>query len=244
MRSRLGTAVAWTLDTLRRAARSPSAWGLAVCGLVAGWAGIALSVLALGAAEAQAASLLLATGQAWAVILVLWVLTRLLEEDRASAFTAASDAARPGRGGRLLGRWGGSVLAAAPTAALVASLPGWIAGAPAPNFLCLFLTSIVLAAVAGAWALLVGGAGGGPWPFLVVLGLWAVGHLPFGAPGVLGGRVGRVVGAVLPGPLPAAPSAGSLLGSALVVAGLLLLALAIATRGMPVPAARLPARTE
>jgi hypothetical protein len=81
-----------------------------------------------------------------------------------------------------------------------------------------------------AWGTLLGCRGGGG---LVVAGgcaLWFLGHLPWGSPSFAAGPLGRALGAWLPGPVAPAEGLSHAAFAVAAVAGLLLLALALAPR--------------
>jgi hypothetical protein len=221
--------IAHAIDTVRRAVRGPSLWVLTGLGLVAGWSAAGLAILALGRGHAQAAGIVGETSRAFAVLVVLFVLARTLEQDRRSQLTTALDATRPGRVGRLAGRWGGAALVGLSVSAFLHACLGLTAGLEAAEWLYLYSTSIVVVLLGAGWGLLLAGAFHGGGVVLAGLLAWFLGHLPWGTAGLLEGPTGRALAALLPGPRTTigAPSA---LAAAV---GLLLLALAL--QGRPTP---------
>ncbi len=218
--------IAHAIDTVRRTLRGPSLWVLAGLGLAAGWSAAALAILALGRGHAQATGIVVETSRAFAVLAVLFVLARTLEQDRRSQLTTALDCTRPGRLGRLAGRWGGAVLVGLGLGALLQAGLGATAGLGWGTWLSLYSTTILVVLLGAGWGLLLAGFFPGGGVVLAGLSAWFLGHLPWGEAGLLEGPVGRAMAALLPGPrtLEAAPSA---LAAA---AGLLLLALALQAR--------------
>jgi hypothetical protein len=179
--------ISLVLDTVRRALRAPGTAVLLALGLLAGWAGFALAILALGEAESQAGEVVAGTASAWAALLTLQALARVLDQDAAAALTPAVDATAPGLLGRLLGRWGGSILVGlGGSAALGTAL---IAFSPAPwaGLLSLYSTTLSTALLAGSWGLVLGVLAG---PRAILGGgllLWVLGHVPWRAASLLPG---------------------------------------------------------
>ena len=210
---------AYLLSTWTSAWRLPALWVLAALGFGATAAGLSLSILALEHDEVGAQRLLQETAQVTAALAVLWLLARTLEADTRSGFCVAADQTLGGLGARLWGRYCGCLLAGA-----AASLPALVAGTAwtEADPLWLLSTTIVSAALLGAWALVLWALGlGGVALLLVGGGLWLLGHLPWGAVG-WGGEAGRWVGAWMP---PGLNAEGRLAPAALgALAGLLLLA--------------------
>lgn len=221
--------IAHTLDTLRRSLHGPTLWVLAGLGLAAGWSAAGLAILALGRGHSQAAGIVGETSRAFAVLTVLFVLARTLDQDRRSQLTVALDVTKPGRTGRLLGRWGGAVLAGLALAALLSLLLGWTAGLPGTALLSLYSATIAPVLLGAGWGLLLAGLFPGGGMVLAGLLTWFLGHLPWGRAGLLEGIWGQALGAVLPGPR--AP--GAVPAALLAAAGLVALALAVQLRPTP-----------
>jgi len=223
---------AHALDTVRRALRGPTVWVLAGIGLLAGWGGSGLALLALGEGHAQVPGIVGETSHAFAVLATLLVLAGALEEDRRSArFTLALDCTAPGPAGRLLGRWAGAaVLGLALGAFLQVALGLTLGLDPQPGvWLRLYYTTIVVVLLAAGWGLLLSAAFAGGGVVLAGLLAWFLGHLPWGEAGALEGPAGRAVAALLPGPRPPAAAVSAFAAAA----GLLLLALALRARPAP-----------
>jgi hypothetical protein len=218
--------IALAADTLRQALRSPGPWVLLAVGALVGVLGLDLAVLALGAAEAQSAELALATSLTTATLATLWVLGRALDEDRRSPLVRSVDAAVPGVGGRLLGRWAGAVLAGSLVGACLLGLLLGLGGQawPGPGYLYVAIVSAEL--LVGAWGLLLARSGSGTTALLAGALLWMLGHLPWGSPGLLPGLAGRTLGTLLPGPHVAERGVAGVAAALLSVLGLLLLAAA------------------
>ncbi len=212
--------------TLRSAIRSPVSWTLLALGAFVGWFAAASAILALTEVGRQALPLTLSTAQLVGVLLVLWLVGRGLDEDRHSGFAQAADAAAPGPGGRLLGRWAGATMAGGALAVLTALLISTSNTVPRPPAILLLSTSICAAGHVGAWALLLSTFWRGGGGTMAVFLLWILGHLPWGVAPFVEGRLGRTVGALLPGPVNA-ESAATVGYTSAAVAGLLLLALAL-----------------
>lgn len=221
--------IAHAIDTVRRALRGPSVWVLAALGLVAGWSAAGLAILALGRGHAQAMGIVAETSRAFAVLATFFVLARTLDQDRRSQLTTALDATRPGRLGRLAGRWGGAVAVGLALGGFLHAGLGATAGLPASQWLPLYYTTIFVVLLGAGWGLLLAGAFPGGGVVLAGVLTWFLGHLPWGEAGLMEGPVGRALAALLPGPRSsaAAPSAVA------AAAGLLLLALAL--QGRPGP---------
>lgn len=217
------------MDTVRRALRGPSVWVLAGLGLVAGWSAAGLAILALGRGHAQAVGIVAETSRAFAVLAVLFVLARTLDQDRRAHLTVALDAARPGRIGRLAGRWGGAALVGLLLGALLHAVLGTTLGLTPGEWLYLYFTSIVVILLGAGWGLLLAGLFPGGGVVLAGLLAWFLGHLPWGAAGLLEGPIGRAFAAVLPGPRGPAATPSALAAAA----GLL--AVALALQGRPAP---------
>ena len=212
--------------TLKSAWRSPMAWSLLVLGGLTGWFATSAAILALDDAGAQSQPLTLSTAQLVGVLLALWLTGRSLDEDRHSGFAAAADAAQPGPGGRLLGRWLGATLAGGGLALLTATAIAAVARVEQPPVLLLLSTSIMAPAVVSAWAVLLGNVWRGAGATLTVFLLWLLGHLPWGVAPYLDGLFGRLVGGILPGPRTAG-TIDTLGYTSAAVAGLLLVTLAL-----------------
>ena len=218
---------AYASATLRHALRSPVSWVLLALGVFFGWFALTAAVLAIDDVSRQAASIGSSTAHLAAALLTLWVLGRSLEEDRHSGFAAAADASRAGPRGRVLGRWVGAALAGALLGVGVALAIALTTRLPSTPLILLLSTSIQVSAMVGAWAVLLGSLWRGGGAMLAALVLFVLGHLPWGSPAFLAGRVGFALGTWLPGPR----SSGGLdsLGyTSLAVAGLLLVSLASA----------------
>jgi hypothetical protein len=182
----------------------PATWVIPVLGGLAGWFGISLGILTLGDVEPQARELAETTGQGVAALLVGWLLARHLDEDARSGFAVAAEQTGPGLEGLLLGRWAGSILTAFPLAALAGLALGPTGGEDGPWALHLVIATMSVALLAGAWGLLLGAWGGGLLVVLGGMGLWLLGHLPWGSPSWLPGPAGDLLRAWLPGPRPLA----------------------------------------
>jgi len=212
--------------TLKSAARSPVGWTLLAAGGFAGWFAAAAAILALTEVGGQALPLTMGTAQLVGVLLAIWLVGRGLDEDRHSGFAQAADAAAPGPAGRVLGRWMGASLAACLLSVLTACLIATSESVNQPPYLLLLSTSSFAAAHVAAWTLCLGTIWRGGGAGMAVFLLWVLGHLPWGIEPFLAPGPGRLVSALLPGPVNAGtPSALGYTSAA--VAGLLLLTLAL-----------------
>jgi hypothetical protein len=216
----------FALATLRSSLKTWTVWLILAFAVAAGWLALEVSVLALGESESQAPELILTTAQAFGALLALWVAARHLDDDGRAGFTAAADQSRPGPAGRILGRWLGAAVAGSVGGLLVhIALSGRVE--PSIHLHCAI---VMPPATLSAWGTLLGCRGGGG---LVVAGggaLWFLGHLPWGSPSFAEGPLGRTVGAWLPGPVPLSGALAHAGHAAAGVAGLLLLAVALAPR--------------
>jgi len=216
------------LDTLRRALRHPGTWLLVLLGAFVAWCGLSLGILALGNKAIQARAVVVATAQTFAVLATLWVLALALEQDAGSDLALAADCTAPGRAGRFLGRWAGSVVVGACVGLILQAglqtATGKDIGAP----ISLYFAIIVVSAFSGAWGLLLGAVGGSGQVLLPGLLIWVAGHLPWGSPALLPGWSGHALAAWLPSPIPPrGQAAGSLASSTLAILGLLALGIAV-----------------
>ena len=219
--------------TLKEAVLSPVSWGLCVMGAFFGWFATAVAILAVAEIESQSRELIESTSQLFGALLTLSLIGRSLEEDSSSGFALAGDATRGGPRGRLLGRWLGAVLAGIATTLLVALLITAAGTIKAPELFYLLYTTILTMSLVGAWSTLVSSQWGGAAGALVTLLLWVLGHFPWGTDPFLGGGLGRALGAWLPGPQMASIRLQWLGYTPAAVAGLLLLALALARPAEP-----------
>jgi hypothetical protein len=219
------TVAAYFADTVRQAWRLPAVWVLTGLGLLTGWLGFEVAILALGEGGSQAADLVAATSQTTAALAVVWVLGRLADHDREPGFAVAAAAAAPGQAGRLIGRLLGSLV----TGAMVAAVIQVVLGLLGPNidqWILLYIASLESTAVAGAWSLLLSSFLRSGASTLTSLLAWGAGHLPWGAAGLLEGGAGTALGALLPGPRSPAEWASALGYTCAATAGAVLLALA------------------
>lgn len=191
---------AYALATWRQGYRSPFTWILAALAVFVGWFGTTAAVLAIREVGDQGIPLLLSTSHLAAVLLAIWLVGRSIEEDRHAGFAAAADAAAPGPAGRLLGRWLGASAAGTALALVVGYVTATSSALPWPPGILLLITNIQVAALAAAWALLLGTLWQSGGAMVVVLLLWILGHLPWGVAPFLEGAPGRAVAAWLPGP--------------------------------------------
>jgi hypothetical protein len=224
----------YAADTIRQALRGPGPWVLAAVGVLAGWGGIGMAVLALGSRDAQSAQnaqIVTSTGQVFGAIAALWVLASRLDDDRSSGFRIAADALGPGVTGRLAGRWLGASLLGVALAALVQAGLLLLTGAPAEGgalYLC--LTTIEAVPLLAAWGLLLACLGRGAAVVLMGFVLLVLGHLPWGAPELAPGLPGTLLRAWLPGPRAPEMATHLLASTALATAGVLLLGLLFGAR--------------
>ncbi|MGE0192397.1 MAG: hypothetical protein AB7T63_10190 [Planctomycetota bacterium] len=222
--------VAHALASLRFLWRAPMSWGLSALGVFLGWVGVAFAVLALHDEPARRAQVVASSAALAAAMLVLWSLARLLAEDRRSGFALAADAAAPGPGGRVLGRWLGCTVGATMAAAAASLLAGAVARAPMAQTLYLCCAYSVPLGLLGAWATLLAAPLGPGRAAGVGAVLFVLGHLPWGRDPLAQGALGRGVGALLPRPpLLEAPLQGAPAGL-LASVGLALLAALVAER--------------
>lgn len=223
---RMVAMLAYALATLRNAMRSPLTWVLLGLGTFFGWFAMALAVLALDEAGAQAGPLTLSTAHLAGVFLTLWLVGRSMDEDRTSGFAAAADVTPAGPMGRLLGRFLGAVAAGSAVALGVGLLIALTTNDAALSTTYLLYTSSLACLQVGAWGVLLGTLWRGGGATLAAFLLWLLGHLPWGAEPFLAGPAGRALGAWLPGPRTTVGLEGMGYTSA-AVAGLMLLALAL-----------------
>ncbi len=218
------------VDTLWRAVRRPGPWLVLLLGVGAGWLGLELAVLALGDRQAQATEVASTTGVAFGALLALWVLASTFEENRrAPGWRDMILVTRPGRAGRLLGQWAGATLLGALGGAAV-SLGLGISATGSPGSLLLYITIIVQVLHVGAWGLVLGTTWAGGAVVVGGLGLWVLGHLPWGTAGLLPGGPGRALAAVLPGGALETIAPSALAAGLLACGGLLALALGTTSR--------------
>lgn len=221
---------AHALASLRFVWRTPMSWGLGALGVFVGWFGVALAVLALHDDPNRRAQVVASSAALTTSLLVLWCLARLLGEDRRSGFALAADAAGPGPGGRMLGRWLGCSVGAAVLGVMATLLAGWLAHAPIGSSLYLSSAYSVSILLLAAWTALLSPLVGPGRAAAAGGALYLLGHLPWGRAPLGEGLPGRIVGALLPrpplveSPLEAAPA------SLLAAAGLALLAALVAER--------------
>ena len=213
------------LDTLRRSARRPALWSLVGLGLALGWAGLHLGVLALGDDPRRTAALVLSTGQATAALLGLWCLGRTLGEDASAELAVAADCTAPGRAGRFLGRSLGAWALASAGGILVGLVTSAGAASDASD-LSMYFAIIVSGALIVGWGACLAALGGAALVLPGGLVLWLAGHLPWGGEALLPGPVGRILHALLPGPIFADTLKGRVPSVALVVLGLTVLVIA------------------
>jgi hypothetical protein len=173
-------------------------WGIAVLGVLAGWGGFSLSILALGEMESQEREVALSTAHAFGVLAALWVAAIQGAEDTATGFAVAAGCARPGVLGRLLGR----ALGAASVGIVVVYmiLAGLAQATWALGSIQLLIATTWVVLSISAWGLLFAASGRAGVAVLCGLVLWVLGHLPWGSADLLPGSAGRALGAWLPGP--------------------------------------------
>lgn len=186
--------------TLRFALRTPMTWSLMLAAGVAGWFAATFDILALEESASASAGVIAATAQFAGALVVAWLVVRTLDEDSESGWTAAVDVTAPGFRVRHLGRWAGSVVAAALTALGAIILSSLATGTELASLISLSITTIVAIALVGAWAALLSARWRGGAVVLVVLLIWFAGHLPWGHASFAPGWPGRVLRAWLPAP--------------------------------------------
>lgn len=221
------------IATLRASARLPATWLIPGIGVLVGWFGMSLGILALGDLELENREMALATTEGTGVLLVLWLLARHLDEDARSGFAVAAEQTAPGSSGRLVGRWAGSVVAAVAPTLLVGTALGLMAGLEARWVLWLVTTSTCSLAIAGAWGLLLGALGSGTVVVLGGMTLWLAGHLPWGTDPLLPGPIGALLRAWLPGARLAEGGIRLAGYTSAAILGTLLLTLALTRRTVP-----------
>jgi hypothetical protein len=225
---------AWSLDTLKQGIRLLAPWVLLVLGVLVGWTGLRLAILALGEWDSQAPALIQSTALLAGVLTALWICARLLDEDRRSGLCVAADGTAPGPEGRLLGRWAGAALLGLAVCTLTGLALQLLAtgslSAPIPGLPPLWLhsTNIATLGLAAAWGVLLTGLLRGAGTLAVGGLLWGAAHLPWGAPGLLAGRAGAALGILLPGPRPPGPPTTTWLPATLAATVALLLAATLA----------------
>ncbi len=203
------------LATLRFLLRAPMTWGISIAGVLFSWFGAALAVLALHDSPIRHRDVIASSTTTASVVVLVWMLARLLGEDRGGGFSIAADATRPGPGGRLLGRWLGGSVGAALLVLLGTATASLLVRGGAPISLSMLGTSSVALAVVAGWAVLLGaGFGPGPGSALALL-TYLAGHLPWGRAPLPEGPLGLLARAWLPRPpsadVPALGSAAGLL---------------------------------
>ncbi len=195
---------AYALATLRDAAKRPGLWILAALGLGVASLGARLGILAIGEDPERLAEMARSTGHLVGVLGGVWVLGVSLEEDRWGGLQLAGDAAGPGPGGRLIGRWLGACTLGTRLAVLAGGLGSALGGvtgsALGQSGIYLLITSIMAVGLALAWAVMLGARGAGSAAAVGTLLLWLLGHMPWASGTWLGGALGRILAAWLPGP--------------------------------------------
>lgn len=226
----------YTRATIKEAMLSPVTWGLLVLGVFFGWFATTLAILNIVDMEAESRDLVVSTSQLFSALLAIGLIGRLVDEDSTSGFTLASDACKPGPGGRLLGRWAGATVVGTTSCVLMAALITLARGGAMPSVLYLLYTSILSVALVGAWASLFSSQWNGAAAGLVTILLWLLGHFPWGRSPFLGGDaawLGQCLRAWLPGPRQVDAWAMGVGYTSAAVAGLLMLTLAFARPAEP-----------
>jgi hypothetical protein len=195
----MGSMAAFAADLLRQAIRSPAPWVLAALGALAVLAGLSLEILAGAEIPGRASDLALSTALAFGYLTGLWVAASTAAQDASAGLAAAAGCTAPGPLARTLGRWIGSA-----GVALVVSYICMASAGPCAGLLdrgvYVFITSISVGAVGAAWGVLLGAWARAGGAILAGVGLWLLGHLPWGTEALLAGTAGEIVAAWLPGP--------------------------------------------
>ena len=226
--------LAHLVTTLRFGLRSAWIWGVTALGLLLTWFVARHSVLALHHDPARQRVVAGASSGLFGAAVTLWILARLLAEDRGSGFALAADSCRAGTRARLFGRWGGACVAGALCALLICLGAAMLGPSDSGVSIWLYYTTTAQIALVGAWCLVLA-----TWlPPIVAAGaaaaLWFVGHLPWTHLGGMPRVMARALSAWLPrtsdGAGLAAESAGTVAAAGLTTAALLLIASSQAER--------------